>query len=240
MFWNVISNTFFFSKVSSMDNMYSSLGLGGFVNAERKTELASSLISPPASASPSAASPAPLPKSAQNLSLQEKLRLQEKQAQASNQPTTQQAAKSQAMVKSQSLNMMQPAANPQPMGQVHPMPMMNHPFLQHQATAFNQSSATKGQTMPTMGQPMQMGQTLPMSTTAAPTSRVSPKPDLSAFDSLLGPAQNSQKQSMNSLQNLGGIAQPMMPRNPMAGLNIQQTMNAARPLSNTDINDLLS
>merc|ERR550517_741955 len=79
---------------SSMDNMYSSLGLGGFVDAERKTELATSLISPPASASPSAASPAPLQKSAQNLSLQEKLRLQEKQAQASKQPaTTQQAAK---------------------------------------------------------------------------------------------------------------------------------------------------
>merc|ERR1719222_282708 len=81
---------------------------------------------------------------------------------------------------------------------------------------------------------------MPMSTTAAPTSRVSPKPDLSAFDSLLGPAQNSQKQSMNSLQNLVGIAQPMTPRNAMAGLNIQQTTNAARPLSNTDINDLLS
>ena len=222
-----------------MDNMYSSLGLGGFVNAERKTELASSLISPPASVSPSAASPAPLQKSAHNLSLQDKLRLQEQQAQASNQPPTQQAAKSQAMVKSQSLNMMQPAAKSQPMGQAHPMPMMNHPFLQHQGTtAFNQSSATIGQSMPTMGQPMQMmGQTLPMSATA----RLSPKPDLSAFDSLLGPAaQNSQRQPMNSLQNLGGITQPMTPRNPMAGLNIQQTANAARPLSNTDINDLLS
>ena len=79
-----------------------------------------------------------------------------------------------------------------------------------------------------------------MSTTTA-TSRVSPKPDLSAFDNLLGPAQNSHKQSMNSLQNLGGgITQPMMPRNPMTDLNTQQTSNAARPLSNTDINDLLS
>lgn len=227
----------FFFQVSSMDNMYSSLGLGGFVNAERKTELASSLISPPASAPPSVVSPASLPKSAQNLSLQEKLRLQEKQAQASNLPTTQQAAKSQAMVKSQSLNMMQPAAKSQPTGQVHPMPMMNHPFLQHQTTAFNQSSSTKGQSMPTMGQPMQMVQPMPMSAT---TSRLSPKPDLSAFDSLLGPAQNSQKQSMSSLQNLAGITQPMTPRNPMAGLNIQQATNAARPLSNTDINDLLS
>merc|ERR1719167_1107520 len=45
-------------EVSSMDNMYSSLGLGGFVNAERRTELASSLISPPAA--PSAVSPASL------------------------------------------------------------------------------------------------------------------------------------------------------------------------------------
>ena len=235
-----------------MDNMYSSLGLGGFVNAERKTELASSLISPPASASPSAASSAaPVQKSAQNLSLQEKLRLQEKQAQASKQPTTtQQTAKSQPMVKSQSLNIMNPSAKPQPMGQVHPMPMMNHPFLQHQPNAFNQSSATMGQSMPIMGQqmpiiggqPMQLGQTLPMSTTTS-TSRLSPKPDLSAFDSLLGPTgQNSQKQSINSLQNMGGgMSQPMTPRNPMmTGFNIQQTTNAARPLSNTDINDLLS
>ena len=230
----------FHSQVSSMDNMYSSLGLGGFVNAERKTELATSLISPPASTSPSAASPVPLQKSAQNLSLQEKLRLQEKQAQASKQPATQEATKSQPMVKSQSLNMMNPPAKAQPMGQLHPMPMMNHPFLQHQASAFNQSSASMGQSMPTMGQ--QMGQTLPMSAATA-TSRLSPKPDLSAFDSLLGPAgQNSQKQSMSSLQNLGGgMAQPMTPRNPMmTGLNIQQTTNAARPLSNTDINDLLS
>ena len=218
--------------------MYSSLGLGGFVNAERKSELASSLISPPAAASPSAASPAPLQKSAQNLSLQEKLRLQEKQAQASHQPTTQQAAKSQPMVKSQSLNTMQPAAKSQPLGQVHPMPMMNHPFLQHQA--FNQPTASIGPSMPTLGQPMQLSQTLPMSAAPTPTSRLSPKPDLSAFDSLLGPAQNSQKQSMNSLQNLGGTTQPMMPRNPMTGLNIQQTTHAARPLSNTDINDLLS
>jgi len=229
-------------EVSSMDNMYSSLGLGGFVNAERKTELATSLISPPASATPSAASPVPLQKSAQNLSLQEKLRLQEKQAQASKQPATQEATKSQPMAKSQSLNMMNPPAKAQPMGQLHPMPMMNHPFLQHQATAFNQSSASMGQSMPVMGQ--QMGQTLPLSATSTTaTSRLSPKPDLSAFDSLLGPAaQNSQKQSMSSLQNLGGnMAQPMTPRNPMmTGLNIQQTTNAARPLSNTDINDLLS
>ena len=119
--------------------------------------------------------------------------------------------------------------------------MMNHPFLQHQA--FNQPSATMGQSMPTMGQPMQqLGQTLPIGATPTTTSRLSPKPDLSAFDSLLGPAQNSQKQSMSSLQNLGGnMAQPMTPRNPMmTGLNIQQTTNAARPLSNTDINDLLS
>jgi len=221
-----------------MDNMYSSLGLGGFVNAERKTELATSLISPPASATPSAASPVPLQKSAQNLSLQEKLRLQEKQAQASKQPATQEATKSQPMVKSQSLNVMNPPAKAQPMGQLHPMPMMNHPFLQHQASAFNQPSATIGQSMPTMGQ--HMCQTLPMSAT---TSRLSPKPDLSAFDSLLGPAaQNRQKHSMSSLQNLGSnMAQPMTPRNPMmTGLNIQQTTNAARPLSNTDINDLLS
>merc|ERR1711971_697488 len=117
------------------------------------------------------------------------------------------------------------------------MPMMNHPFLQHQATAFTQSSATMGQTMPTLGQQLPtMGQTSPMqlqmSTTS--TSRLSPKPDLSAFDSLLGPAgQNSQKQSINSLQNMGvGMSQPMMPRNPtMTGLNIQQTTHAARPLS---------
>ena len=222
-----------------MDNMYSSLGLGGFVDTERKTELASSLISPPAPSAPSAASPGPLQKSAQNLSLQEKLRLQEKQSQASKQPATQQATKSQPMVKSQSLNMMQPATKPQPMGQLHPMPMMNHPFLQHQATTSNQSSSTMGSSMQPMGQSLQMGSTLPMNTTTA-TSRVSPKPDLSAFDNLLGPAQNSHKQSMNSLQNLGGITQPMMPRNPMTGLNTQQTSNAARPLSNTDINDLLS
>merc|ERR1719222_1730612 len=85
---------------------------------------------------------------------------------------------------------------------------------------------------------MQMVQPMPMSAT---TSRLSPKPDLSAFDSLLGPAQNSQKQSMSSLQNLAGMTQPLTPRNPtMAGLNIQQATNAARPLSNTDINDLLS
>ena len=96
--------------------------------------------------------------------------------------------------------------------------------------------------MPVMGQ--QMGQTLPLSATSTTaTSRLSPKPDLSAFDSLLGPAaQNRQKHSMSSLQNLGSnMAQPMTPRNPMmTGLNIQQTTNAARPLSNTDINDLLS
>merc|ERR1711936_1046144 len=72
-------------EVSSMDNMYSSLGLGGFVNAERRTELTSSLISPPAAPSPSATSPASLQRSAQNLSLEEKLKLQEKQAQVSQQ-----------------------------------------------------------------------------------------------------------------------------------------------------------
>merc|ERR1712213_273514 len=134
--------------------MYSSLGLGGFMNAERRTELASSLISPPAANSPNATSPASLQRSAQNLSLEQKLKLQEKQAQVSQQAVagTQASGKSQPMVKSQSLNMMQPAPKTQAMGQVHPMPMMNHPFLQHKGTAFNQSP------VPTIGQPMQLGQ----------------------------------------------------------------------------------
>ena len=219
-----------------MDNMYSSLGLGGFVNAERRTELASSLISPPAASSPSAASPASLQRSAQNLSLEEKLKLQEKQAQVSQQAVagTQPSGKSQSMVKSQSLNMMQPTPKPQAMGQIHPMPMMNHPFLQHQGTDFNKP------TIPTMSQPMQPGQIFAPSPTASTSSRLSPKPDLSAFDSLLSPIQSNQKQPMNSLQSLGGgggISQPMAP---LKTPKTQQASNATRPLSNTDINDLLS
>jgi len=175
-------------EVSSMDNMYSSLGLGGFVNAQVSQQAVAG---------------------------------------------TELSGKSQSMVKSQSLNMMQPTPKTQAMGQVHPMPMMNHPFLQHQGTAFNQSP------VPTIGQPMQLGQTFAASSTAS-TTRLSPKPDLSAFDSLLSPIQSNQKQPMNSLQGPGvgrGISQPMAPMNT---LNAQHASNATKPLSNTDINDLLS
>jgi len=231
-------------EASSMDSMYTSLGLSSYLSPTSPSS-----PSPPRQLPPSQALPSP----AQALSVEEKQRI----------------LASQESLQREAINPGQPVAKakPQPMmaqtvSQLNSAPMgkpssagLSMQIGQNMAMSQNlplgqsmpmSQSMPMGLSMP-MGQPMSLNQARPMGHTLS-SNQKPPPPDLSAFDNLLTSSSSSSSSrpiGMGAMatSSTGGMGAPR----PMGLAGLAPPLLApapapapSRPLSSTDIKDFLS
>jgi len=230
-------------EVSSMDSMFDGLGLGTYVNQD-KSKLVNKMIGDNNNQSMNN-NQNNIPKSASShsLSLQEKQRILAEQEAAQNRPASKSPIPSKPVNltdslinKSMSMNQISPNHTPWNNTTVN-TPNWNSGNLS--SSILSGTSPRLPQSQPASSSPA-FGDFSQPASFSSMTSQPAAKPDLSAFDSLMGgPAQS--RQTMNAMQGSGGIRpiQPMMPSN-STHLNRQPQPSQAKPLSFNEINDFLS
>ena len=178
-------------QVSSMDSMFTGMGLGDFINKD-KTSLVNSMIAGPERSSESKVSIPSISKSSSNMSLQEKRKiLQQQEAAKSVKPSVAQTPADSLIAKSLSMNQM--SASGSGSGTTNwssPPPL----------TGWSSVSSPPSQALQRPGAGPGFAQFSQAQGLVRPPAQ---KPDLSAFDSLLssssGGASFHNKQPMNSI-----------------------------------------
>lgn len=212
------------ASTSAMDDMFSGLGLGSYVQKKDTGAIATGLMS---SYSPDMSQTQGQPSQNKVMSLEEKRRL---------------AQQSESIKK---LNH-QPQLSPAPASSMAPRMSssgMGGKDLTSSLMERNLSQMKSSQSLssfpsstPNYGQMSSSNSTM-MSDWSKPRPSQPTKPDLSAFDSLLTPMNSGQKQSMNSMLSPMGMSSGMNSRPGMVGVSSNQ---GVKPLSANDISDLLS
>jgi len=228
-------------EVSTMDSMFDGLGLGNYVNQD-KSKLVNKMIGDNNNHSKNEIN-IPKSTSSHSLSLQEKQRILAEQESAQNRPASKSPTPSKPMdltnsLINKSMSMNQISANPTTWNNSNNSSNWHNGGMGSLGAGgggnLGMSQASSNNASPGFGN---FNQSASFSSL---NHQQSTKPDLSAFDSLMGgPVQP--KQPMNAMQGPMGIRpiQPMMPSNPNQ-LNRQQNQPQAKPLSFNEINDFLS
>jgi len=223
-------------EVSSMDSMFDGLGLGSYVNQD-KSKLVNKMIGENNNhGMNNNQNNIPKSSSSHSLSLQEKQRILAEQESAQARPASKSPTPSKPVdltdsLINKSLSMNTISANSTPWGNTNKSSNYN--------SSNNLGSLSVGGVLPRLPQTTASISNPGFANFSQPSSQPPAKPDLSAFDSLMGTSQP--RQPMNSMQGSMGMRpiQPLMPSTSQFN-NRQPNTPQAKPLSFNEINDFLS
>ena len=226
-------------KASSMDNMFSGMGLGDYVNKD-KSKLVNSMIDGREKSNPPSESKVSIPSisKSSSMSLQEKRQIMQQQEAAKSQakPPAQPNLTDTMIAKSVSMNQM-----PSSSSWSLPPPSTG--------TGWSQLSSQQPQSLQAKG----FGNFSPASSSVRPAAQ---KPDLSAFDNLLSPTSGVGFQNKQPINSFGGTLRlsytvsinifvltgtnTLRPLSPLQQQGSNNNNSNTKQLSLNDINDLLS